>query len=358
MRKTIKTIIALLLLSCTLLSMTSCNSTKSPSESNGDKSSGQDEARTEVLTLMFGSTGSGNEDDPMGYPARKFMELVEEKTNGMIKFEFYPSSQLGSEQEMLDQIMSGTLDSAMISSSVLATVWDELYFYSMPFAFGSIDEFWAICGSENEEFVTAMKDVVDGSGLAHFISTFHTSPRGCQNTVRTIRCADDFEGLAFRVMAGEIYADTFNALGASTATITFTELFSSLQQGVVDGEDLSPFFFYDNKYYEIEKYLTEINMIQNVTPLLFSNATWDKLTDKEKEIIQEAAAEAEKESAANIKRMSADIYEKIEAQGVEVVRYEELTQEEISSFRSAALSVWDKYAERMGEDLFAFLPST
>ena len=356
MKKTLSFLLAL----CMVFSLAACGqqaSAPAPTGgSSGAASSVEEPARSEVLTFKFGSNGSGNEDDPMGYPARKFMETVEEKTNGMIQFEFYPGGQLGSEQDMLDQVVSDTLDSAMISSSVLATVWEPLYFYSMPFAFGSIDEFWDICGIQNDDLVTAMRNVVDGSGLAHFVATFHTSPRGCQNTKHEIRCADDFIGLNFRVMSGEIYTDTFRALGASTSTIAFAELFTSLQQGVIDGEDCSAFFFKDNKYYEIEKYLTEINMIQNVAPLVFSNSAWEKLTDAEKEIIYEAAALAEEESAATITRMSGQVYQELASEGVNIVRYSDLTEEGIASFREAAFSVWDNFEDRIGSELFAFLP--
>src|SRR5690606_37636092 len=127
-----------------------------------------------------------------------------------------PDGQLGGEPEMIDQILTGSLDAGALSANVLGTVWPALYGYNLPFAFRDLDHFWAVAGT-GTPFAKAMQAAVNDSGKAVFVSSFSASFRGAQNRVRPIREADDFKGLKMRVMAGEIFGDMFRSLGASTA---------------------------------------------------------------------------------------------------------------------------------------------
>ena len=220
MKRIVATVLALTM----ALGLAACGGGGSSTPAPGDNSEAP-AGRTEVLTLKLGALGSGREDDCQSYPINKFIEIVEEKTNGMIKIQYFPNGQLGGEPEMLDQVLSDSLDIGVLSANVLATVWPELYAYNLPFAFDDLEQLWDICGFEAGPYYDAMKGAVDDSGLAHFMSTFSAEFRGCQNAKRPVRSPADFKGLTFRVMAGEVVTDIFQSLGASTATVTFAELY-------------------------------------------------------------------------------------------------------------------------------------
>lgn len=308
--------------------------------------------RTVPIKFKLGCLGSGRVDDVQSYPISKFIEVVKAKTNGMITFDYFPDGQLGGEPEMMDQVLSDTLDFGVLSANVLATVWPEFYVYNLPFAFPSLKEFWKTCGMESADFINAIGSAMNDSGKAHFVSSFSAEFRGCQNRKRPIRSPKDFKGLKFRVMAGQIFTDIFKSLGASTATIPFAELYTALQQGVVDGEDIGLSMFYDDKLYEVEKYATQFNITQTVNALIVSNAAWAKLSDAEKKIIYEAAAEAEKYSYESVLKLSNKYYEPLEKLGVKIIKYTDLTSDEINACVSAVQPVWEKYRPIIGNKVY------
>lgn len=363
MKKKILTVV--LALSMTL-SLAACGGSSASSGSNsgtaGSGSTGTESpdqstsgGRTEVLTLKLGALGSGREDDCQSYPINKFIEIVEERTNGMIQIEYYPNGQLGGEPEMLDQVLSDSLDIGVLSANVLATVWPELYAYNLPFAFDNLEQLWDVCGYEASDFYTSIRGAVDDSELAHFVSSFSAEFRGCQNTKRPIRSPKDFSGLTYRVMAGEVFTDIFQSLGASTATVTFSELYTGLQQGIVDGEDVGLSMFYDQKFCEVEKYATQFNITATINAMVVSDGCWNKLTEEEIQIFQEAAKEAEKASYDHVSASVEHYVELCREAGVEVITHEELTEEEIQACKDAVAPMWEKYKTIVGTDTYEAL---
>lgn len=307
--------------------------------------------RTTPITFKLGALGSGSEHDIQSYPIKSFISEVEEKTGGMIKFQYFPGGQLGGEPEMMDQVLAGSLDLGTLSANVLATVWPQLYAYNLPFAFGDIDEFWEITG-ENAPFAVALRDAVNKTGDARLLSTFSAEFRGLQNTKRQIRTTADLQGLTLRVMAGEIFSDTFRSMGATTAAVPFAELYTGLQQGVIDGEDIGMTMFYDVKLYEVEKHTTQLNMTPTVNVLLMSSRAWDKLSENEREIVQTAAFNAEKASKAAVSQRAKEYPAILEGVGVNVVRAGDLTAEEKATFTEATKSVWEKYRSIIGDEVY------
>jgi TRAP-type C4-dicarboxylate transport system substrate-binding protein len=121
--------------------------------------------RTEPLKLRLGSLGSGREDDIQRYPILAFKKHVEEQTNGMILIEHFPDGQLGQESDMMDQILTDSLDIGVLSANVLGTVWPQMYAYNLPFAFSDYEQLWEAVDI-NSEFVKKMTEIVDGTNLA------------------------------------------------------------------------------------------------------------------------------------------------------------------------------------------------
>lgn len=308
--------------------------------------------RTEKLVLRLGALGSGTEHDIQSYPIKSFFAEVEEKTGGMIAFQYFPSGQLGGEPEMMDQVLAGSLDIGVLSANVLATVWPQLYAYNLPFAFSNLDEFWKIAGGD-APFAAALRDAVNEGGDARLVATFSSDFRGLQNTKRAVRTTGDLQGLTLRVMAGEIFSDMFRAMGATTAAVPFAELYTGLQQGVIDGEDIGMSMFYDVKLYEVEKHLTQLNMTPTVNVLLMSSRAWDKLSEEERQIVETAAFNAEKASKAAVSSFIDKYPGILEGVGVNVVRNTDLTEAEKATFIEATRPVWEKYRPIIGEAIYS-----
>lgn len=307
--------------------------------------------RTEPLVLRFGATGSGDEDDFQWLANREIIERVEEETNGMISFEYYPSSQLGDATSMFDQMLMGSLDMCVVQPNVAAAVWPEFNVQVFPFAYPDQQTYWdtMLSGGVFEAF----RELTMADDRAVYLGVCSSNYRGCQNTLHPIRSADDFSDLKFRIQAGEIYVDIFAALGASTATINVSELYAALQQGVVNAEENPVAFCYDNSIYEQIKYATELNAVNSTAQIFMSTNTWNKLTAEEQEIFINACREEPVVAMTEANEKIDEYYDLFEEAGIEVVRNEELTDEERQSFIDAEMPIWDKYKEAMDQDFYS-----
>lgn len=340
-----KKMIALLMLLALVCGLTGCNgseATTSPTATDG-------QSELEPVVLTFGQVGDGSDTDFMTKYAEPFMEMVTERTNGRITFDFYPNSQLGSETAMLDQLISGTLDFAPISSSVISTTYPDFAIYALPYAFDDVYQFFeadAAGAFDNLYQVTADQPV-------RFLGSYCAAYRGFANKVRPVRTASDIEGLRLRVMAGDIYADIFAALGATTNTIDFSELYTALQQNVIDGEDNVCNITVQKKFYEVEPYYTDLQMCMAVNPLLMSEKTLSKITEEEYQIILDAAKECTTAGADGYYQIQADAAEEYKSLGGNYIGRDELTDEEVQTFKDALQPVWEEYTAQISEETFA-----
>ena len=349
-----KRLFSFFLCAAMLLGLSGCGSPPSSAspDANNPPSTGEPSnvsERTEPLVLRFGATGSGNEDDNQWLTNREIIAQVEEETNGMITFEYYPSQQLGSATSMLDQVLMGTLGIAALQPNVAAAIWPEFNVLVFPFAYPDLQVYW------DSMLDDTMYDLLNGvtAGKAVYLGVCSASYRGCQNNQHPIRSASDLQGLKFRVQAGEIYADIFAAMGASTASIAAGELYAALQQGVVNAEENPVGYCYDNGIYECAKYATELNCVNSNAQLFMATETWNKLTDSEKEIFQRACREHPVVAQTEYNKRLDEFYQKFTDAGIEVIRNSELTEEERQSFQDAVMPVWDKYIQNMDPDFYA-----
>ena len=326
--------------------------TNTPSGGNETTPAG---GRTEPLTLRVGWPTTGGEGDVVQPGIDAVCNYVTEKSGGMITFEYFPNQQLGTETDMTDQLITGDLDIGVISNNVAATYWPEFYIYGMPFAFDSFESFWELCGIEgwNDGALTkAIRNAVESTGQVHFFDVVCNTFRGMQSNGKPITCLDDFEGVTLRVQAGELYADIYYALGASTASIPFGELYTSLQQGVVDAEDVGIATCVTNRYYEVEEYAVELNHCMTANLFLMSNACYDQLTEEERQWFMEGSLLAEEAAYEAVSTGDQAAYQVYADNGVTVIRHDELDPADVEEMREATTSVWDKYRATIDEEVF------
>lgn len=358
-----KKLIALILALVMIFSLAACGGAKEEAPAaaapaaaapaagtTAEKETAASTERTKPLTIRWGASGNGTATDMQWCTNSPIMDEITKKTNGMIVFEYYPSSQLGGENEMMDQVLMGTLDMCVVQPSTMSTVWPELTLMTYPFAYPSLTTYWDAWN--NDAMRAAIKDLMGDKAV--FLGTCTSAYRGCQNAVRPIRSVADMQGLTFRTLAGQLYVDLFGAMGAATASLAMSETFTALQQGLIDGEELTIAYSYQNGYYEAEKYATELNAVMSCSQIIMSTDTWDKLSDSEKAIFDEACYNIPREIQIEMNTKDTDMYyEKAAEAGMEVIRWADLTAEEQSSFVNAVMPIWDKYKENLNADFFA-----
>lgn len=302
-----------------------------------------------VKTIRLGHSG------PLGssidVSVQNIAAEIEEKTDGALIIEIYPGAQLGDENVMLDSLMSGTLDMDLAGTPILANVMPEFNMLNMPFLFRNTDEFFAVVNTK--DFIEKSNSITNPKGIV-LLGYPNGEMRGLSNTRHEVRTPADLKGLNLRVMAGPLYTDIFKALGAMTTTLSFGEVYSALQQGVIDGEDNGINMLDMMKFMEVEKFHTALGHTIQTNPILVNKKLWESLTEEQRNIIQDVVFANAKAYPTEILKPQIDASKKVvEDNGVKVVM--ELSQEEYQSFVDAVAPVYDKYKPQVGDDFYQFV---
>lgn len=280
-----------------------------------------------------------------------FKEYVEEKSSGAIKVDVYPNSQLGNENTMLEGVYSGAMDAGIISGTVLTTVLPEANAWYLPFMFENLEEYSAVMHSD--EFYEKTAELIESKTGMHYLGIPIVSPRGLLNVKRSVVIPADMKGLTIRGIAGEIITDIFAAMGASTTQLSFGEVYTGLQQGVCDGVENGLSDCIEMKFVEVAKYYTDTIQCMNGIALLVSDATWQKLSPEQQDLLVEAGRYTESTVVENQQNAIDEAYEIGEAEyGVTVTR---LNDEQRAAFREACLPVYEKYQPIIGDDYYNFV---
>src|SRR5436190_3788564 len=241
-------------------------------------------AQTTKLTLGHGAA-VGN---PRHEAAVALANAVKQKSGGRIEVQVAPSAQLGDDAAMITALRSGTLDMSANSQGATAAIVPEYGAFGMPFLFTSPDQaFKLLDGPLGKE----LADTSAEKGLI-VLGYWDNGIRHVSNNKRPVLTPSDIKGLKIRTPPDAVTIDIMAALGAETQQIKFAELYVALQQGVVDGQENPLVNVYASKLYEVQKYISLTGHKFEMNPFLMSKRTWDKLSDADKKVIQEAAEEA------------------------------------------------------------------
>jgi tripartite ATP-independent transporter DctP family solute receptor len=286
-------------------------------------------AQTVKLTLGHGAA-PGN---PRHEAAVKFAEVLKAKTGGRVEVQVAPSAQLGDDAAMVTALRTGALDISANSQGAVANAVPEYGAFGMPFLFtNSAAAFKLLDGPLGKE----LADKSSEKGMI-LLGTWDNGIRHMTNNKRPITKVEDMKGLKMRVPPDATLVDIMKSLGAQSQQVKFAELYVALQQGVVDGQENPLVNFHASKLYEVQKHLALTSHQFQMTPLLMSKRTWDRLSDADKKAVQEAAAQA----TALQRRLSQDADEKmladLKAKGVQV------TTPDKSAFERATAEVDDKW---------------
>ncbi|KQT11277.1 TRAP transporter substrate-binding protein [Ramlibacter sp. Leaf400] len=288
------------------------------------------QAQATKITLGHGAAP----ENPRHVASMKFAEVLKAKTGGRIEVQVAPSAQLGDDAAMVTALRTGALDMSANSQGAVSAAVPEYAAFGMPFMFSSAaDAFKLLDGPLGKELADRSAE----KGLV-LLGTWDNGIRQMTNSKRPITKVEDMKGLKMRVPPDATLVDITKALGAEAQQIRFAELYVALQQGVVDGQENPLVNIHASKLYEVQKHLAITNHQFQMTPLLMSKRSWDKLSDADKKAVQEAAAEA----TALQRKLSQEADEKLladlKAKGVQV------STPDKAAFEKATAEVTDKWA--------------
>ncbi len=287
------------------------------------------QAQATRLTLGHGAA-PGN---PRHEASLRFAELVKAKTAGRIEVQVAPSAQLGDDAAMVTALRTGALDLSANSQGAVATTVPEYAAYGMPFLFSTpAQAFKLLDGALGKELADKSAD----KGLV-VLGYWDNGIRHMTNGKRPIAKVEDLKGLKMRTPPDAVLVDIMQALGAEAQQIKFAELYVALQQGVVDGQENPLMNIHASKLYEVQKHLALTSHMFQMTPLLVSKRTWDRLAEADRQALRAAADEA----TALQRRLSQEADDKLladlKAKGVQVTTIDK------SAFARATARVEDKW---------------
>jgi tripartite ATP-independent transporter DctP family solute receptor len=226
------------------------------------------------------------------HPVHKAMvymaNRVKELSGGELQIQIYPSGQLGTEQECVELLQIGSLAMTKVSAAVLESFTQDFKVFGMPYIFKSKEQSFRILDGEIGDSILQSTSKFLIKGLCFY----DAGSRSFYTIKKPIYKPDDLKGLKIRVMKSINAVKMIKMLGGSPTPISWGELYTALQSGVVDGAENNPPSFYLSHHYEVCKYysLDEHTMIPDV--LIMSTVVWNKLTDQERGWLMQAVKES------------------------------------------------------------------
>jgi tripartite ATP-independent transporter DctP family solute receptor len=297
-------------------------------------------------TLKFAHQNS--KDHPQGQGVTKFGELIAQKSGGKMKIQDFPGGQLGGDLQNVSALQGGTVDMVVLNTGLLVGIVKDTALVDLPFLFNTPQEADAVMDGA---FGKKLADEVAQKNLVN-LAYWELGFRNITNSKRPINKMEDIAGLKLRVLQSPLFIDTFKELGANPTPLPFPEVYTALEQKVVDGQENPVTVVYDAKFNEVQKYLAITRHIYNPQSVLISKKTWDSMSAAEKKIVQDSATEATAYQRKVNRDLTAKLVDELKKLGMEVT---ELPPAEIAKIRDKLKPVVDKYAKQAGEATYGQL---
>ncbi len=295
-----------------------------------------------VIKISYGLVKESGE----GTGAAKFEELIEEKLGDKFDVQCYSDAQLGDDLKSTQAVAMGELECVITSCSPLTGMCSDLLVFDLPFLFPNTEAADAVLEGE---ICAGIAEKIEANGL-HTLGWMENGYRCLTNSKKEVHVPDDVAGMKIRTMENEMHLATWKELGAVPTPMAFSEVFTALEQGAIDGQENPISTIYLNKFYEPNKYVTVSNHIYSPKLFLISAELYNSLTDEEKVIFDEAGIEASRVARETNRQQCEDYVTNIRDEGATVV---ELTDEEHQAWVDATAPVKEQFMDEIGEELVA-----
>ena len=283
-------------------------------------------------------------DSHYGVAAQKFEEVLKTETGDAFEFNHFPSSGLGGEREVIEGLQLGTIEATIVSSGTLANFVPDTGVFDIPFLFRDLEHARAVLDGPIGQEILAKFDTVGLHGLAWGEQGF----RHITNNRNPIHTPADAEGLKLRTMENPVHLAAFNAMGAAPTPMAWPEVISSLQQGVIDGQENPLSVIVSVKLDEVQKYLTLSGHVYSPAMLLVSKPFWEGLDDTQKAAFEKAATAASEAMRSYVDNVETSGVETLKERGMEI---NALSTDEKAAFQESISTAYEGYYETYGKDL-------
>lgn len=344
-----KKMLAVLLCMAMVLSLAACGGSKETTKAPEGTQTETKADDGKVYKITYANTVADS--NPQAIYAKWMADRVKELSGGRIEMTVFNNNQLGAFSDCFGQMQleGGTVQMGDVSSASI-TQFSNLYTpFALPFLFSSMQQSFDYF--DKGETVKTIEEKFLEETDVRVLGYFYNDARALTNSKKAVTCPDDMKGLKLRVMTSDVYLKTFESLGAAPVGMQFSELFTALQQGAVDGQDNGLLLTMDSKFNEVQKYYTDLGHVQDTSVIFVSEKFFKSLPEDLQKVLVQAAQEAVAEQRkACIDKL--DSYLEALKKDCEVTI---LTDEQRAVFKEACSSVYDWYRTEYDYDLDAIM---
>ncbi len=317
-----KKLLSVLLCTAMLVTMAGCGM-KEPEKTETNKKTESDGGSKEAITLVYAEVNPL--DTIVGQTGQKFKETVEEMSDGEIIIDIQAGGVLGSENDILDTMLGGggTVDMTRISAFALTSYGGQKsMLLSLPYIFTSREHFWNFATSDlAQEFLQEPSENGSGvrglfygeEGFRHFF------------TVNEVKDITSFKGMKLRVSNDPVMNGLVEGLGASPTVVSFGELYSALQTGVVDGAEQPIANYKSNAFPEVAPYMILDGHTLGAIQVIITDEAWNKLSADQQQILMDAGKAASEYNRSISESKEKEVLDELKADGVNIIEVDDIT---------------------------------
>ena len=267
---------------------------------------------------------------------RYFKEQVEERTGGTVTVELYEDNVLGDDLTVCEMTQAGDVGIVVTATSSFAPVYPDFFAFDGPFMFLDKEDAYAKLDGPAGQAILDGLEAVNLKGLTYWESGF----RHLTNNDTTAETPDLIKNLKIRVMQNEVHIAAWKAWGANPTPMSFTELYTALQQGTVDGMECPLGIIYGSNFQEVQKYLTLTGHIYTPFPVLMNLDLWNSMNEAQQEVLMECIKESTDYERERSTYYEGEILKAMEEQGIIIT---EPTSEEKQEWKDIILETGEVY---------------
>ncbi len=275
---------------------------------------------------------------------KKFADLVNERTKGKIQVQIFPASQLGTEQELLEGVQLGTVHMFEGSSGSVGRFLPDLEVFAAPYVWRDVDHMLkTVRGPVGQGLAERL---VKAKGMRVLDFGWLFGNRYLTTKAKAINRPEDLKGMKIRVQPTAIYLETIKAMGANPTTMDFKEVYLGLQSGVIDGQENPPFVIFNNKFFEVQKFVMLTAHITQNQAVVINEKFYQGLSPEFRKVLTDAAYEAGTFQNDLILKSEKEYLDKLKEKGMTIV------QPDVKAFREATKDVHKKVSEKWEPGLY------
>ncbi len=288
-------------------------------------------------------------DHPYTLGMVRYAQLVQERTRGRVAIQIHHSRELGDERQVVEGLQLGTIQLTVTSTGPLGGFVPAMNVVDLPFLFRSPEHAYAVLDGDIGRSLLDRFERVGIKGLAFWENGF----RHITTAKRPVREPSDLKGLKIRVMENRVHQAAFRQMGADATPMAWGEVFTSLQQGLLDAQENPIPIIYSFKLNEVQKYLSLTGHVYSPAPVLMSKRAWDRLPSDIQKIMLDTAREVARYQRGLIREQEQQELKELQARGMIVIEHPDR-----AAFREAMRPVVLQFQGQFGKDLVQRIVST